>query len=131
MKNIRQDPGDSLRPEYKRSDFGELVQGKYATPTLQFAEIVQLLSVCIGEDEGLIFTKHLPDNRLVGHSSGDWTYEIDNANRITLRFWLNQFASIEEPISNADRVSNSQGRSDLQSLLFTHVRALKSRVDAL
>jgi hypothetical protein len=48
MKNIRQDIGDSLRPEYKRSDFGDMVQGIYATTELQFAEIVRLLVACIG-----------------------------------------------------------------------------------
>ena len=30
MKNIRQDLDDALRPEYKRSDFGEMVTGKYS-----------------------------------------------------------------------------------------------------
>src|SRR4026208_570151 len=30
MKNIKTDSDDLLRAEYKRSDFGELVRGKYA-----------------------------------------------------------------------------------------------------
>lgn len=32
MKKVEQQVGDELRPEYKRSDFGELVRGKYAQP---------------------------------------------------------------------------------------------------
>jgi hypothetical protein len=30
MKKPRPDLADDLRPEYKRSDFGEMVRGKYA-----------------------------------------------------------------------------------------------------
>lgn len=30
MKKIKSDATDKLRPEYKRSDFGEFVRGKYA-----------------------------------------------------------------------------------------------------
>lgn len=30
MKKIKSETTDELRPEYKRSDFGELVRGKYA-----------------------------------------------------------------------------------------------------
>src|SRR6185503_15999841 len=93
MKNIRQDFDDSLRPEYKRSDFAEMVQGKYATTQLEFAEFVRLLLACIGEDEAVTFLHHSPGN---SHKVGDWTYEIDNANQITLRYWLNKFESIEE-----------------------------------
>jgi len=131
MKNLRQDRGDSLRPEYRRSDFGEMVEGKYATTQLEFTELVRLLLACIGEDESLTFTRHYSGNRLAGHNSGDWTYEMGDANQITLRFWLNEFASIEEPVSNAACATNPQERSDLQDLLVSHVRALKTRVDAL
>ena len=129
MKTLRQDAGDSLRPEYRRSDFGEMAQGKYATTQLQFYELVQLLLACIGEDEGLKFTHHSADNHLAGPNSGDWTFELDNANQITLRFWLNEIASIEEPISNPVSVTNPQERSELQNLLVNHVRALKTRVE--
>jgi hypothetical protein len=131
MKNIKPNCGDSLRSEYRRSDFGEMVQGKYATTQLVFGELVRLLLTCIGEDEGLTFNRHSSGNLLPGHNSGEWTYELDNANQITLRFWLNESASIEEPISNAACATNPQERSDLQDLLVRHVQALKSRVDTL
>jgi len=78
MKNLRQDRGDSLHPEYRRSDFGK-----------------------------------------------------DNSNQITLRFWLGEFASIEERISNAVTVTNPLERAELQNLLLHHVRALRSRADEL
>ena len=131
MKNIKQDLGDSLRPEYERSDFGEMVQGKYVTSHLQFAEVVRLLLTCIGEDEGLKFIHHSEGNSRAGRRPGDWTYEIDSANQITLRYWLTELGSIEEPISNPPCVNNAQERSDLQNLLLNHVRALKTRVVAL
>jgi hypothetical protein len=131
MKNLRQDRSDSLRPEYTCSDFGEMAQGKYATTQLQFYELAQLLLTCIGEDEGLTFTHHSSGNHLAGHNSGQWTYELDNANQITLRFWLNEIANIEEPISNPVSVTNPQERSELQNLLVSHVRALKTRVKEL
>ena len=130
MKNIRQDLNDSLRSEYKRSDFGEMVQGKYAATQLEFAELVRLLLACIGEDEGLNFVHHSVSNR-AGRRSGDWTYELDTANQITLRYWSGESESIEEPISNPPCVNNAQERSELQSLLFNHVRALKTRVETL
>lgn len=130
MKNIRQDLGDSLRPEYKRSDFGEMGQGKYATTQLQFAEVVRLLLVCIGEDEDLKFIYQPKDNP-ASRKRGDWTYEFDGANQLTLRYWFSEFESIEESISNSPGVNNAQDRSDLQHLLLKHVRNLKTRVDAL
>ena len=131
MKNIRQDLGDSLRPEYKRSDFGEMVQGKYATTELQFAEVVRLLVACIGEDEGLKFTQHTAGNSPATRKRGDWTFELDGANQITLRYWLSEFGSIEESVSNPPTVNNAQERSALQKLLLNHVRTLKTKVDAL
>lgn len=127
MKNIRQELDDSLRPEYRRSDFGEMVQGKYATTQLEFAEFIRLLLACIGEDEGLKFVHHSQDNYLAAHKAGDWTYEIDNANQITLRYWLNEFGTIEEPISNPPCVSTPQERADLQNLIQKHVRVLKAK----
>ncbi|HEX5873210.1 MAG TPA: hypothetical protein VFY60_01095 [Pyrinomonadaceae bacterium] len=62
MKNIREKLDDSLRPEYTRSDFGEMIQGKYATTQLDFAELAGLLLTCIAEDEGLTFTRHSAGN---------------------------------------------------------------------
>jgi hypothetical protein len=32
MKKVKAGTADELRPEYNRSDFGELVRGKYAVP---------------------------------------------------------------------------------------------------
>jgi len=130
MKNIRQDLNDSMRREYRRSDFGKMVRGKYATTQLELAELVNLLITCIGEDFGLKFI-HSNNNQIANHKRGDWTYELDNDNQITLRYWLNEFGSIEEPISNPPCVTTPQERSDLQSLLLHHVQALKNKVDAL
>ncbi|HEX6043211.1 MAG TPA: hypothetical protein VFZ22_01880 [Pyrinomonadaceae bacterium] len=130
MKNIRHDI-DDLRPEYKRSDFGEMVTGKYALIRIELSEFVRLLIACIGEDEGMTFTLRSPGDQLA-HKAGDWTYEIDNANQITLRYWLSGFRSIEDVISNPPPyVTTPQERTDLQNLLTEHVRALKARVAAL
>ena len=131
MKNIKQDSDNSLRPEYRRSDFGEMVKGKYAWTQLEFAELVRLLITCSGEDEDLKFTHYSTGNTLAGHRSGDWTYEIDNANQITLRYWLAEFRSIEEPISNPAVVTNAQERTELQALILKHMRLLKTKVHAL
>jgi len=131
MKNIRQDLDESLRPEYRRSDFGEMVRGKFATTQLEFSELVHLLLACIAEDVGVHFNHHSAGNVLADHKRGDWTYELDNANQITLRYWLSEFGSIDEPISNPPCVNTPQERSDLQNLLLDHVQALKNRVDAL
>jgi hypothetical protein len=119
-----------MRREYRRSDFGKMVRGKYATTQLELAELVNLLITCIGEDFGLKFI-HSNNNQIANHKRGDWTYELDNDNQITLRYWLNDFGSIEEPISNPPCVTTPQERSDLQSLLLHHVQALKNKVDAL
>jgi hypothetical protein len=62
---------------------------------------------------------------------GDWTYEFDNANQITLRYWLGEFSSIQESISNPPCVTTAQERSHLHTLLCDHVQALRTRVDAL
>ncbi|HSD45321.1 MAG TPA: hypothetical protein VLB87_01815 [Pyrinomonadaceae bacterium] len=131
MKNIKQNVGDSLRPEYKHADFGEMVRGKYAVTQVEFAELVRLLIACIGEEEGLTFLHHLPGNQLAGRKQGDWTYEFDNANKVTLRYWLSEYNSLEEPISNPPCVMTNEAGSELQALLLNHVRALKARVEEL
>lgn len=131
MKNIRQDLDDSLRREYHRSDFGKMVRGKFATTQLEFSELVPLLLACIAEDVGLKFKHHSPGNNLADHNRGDWTYELDNSNQITLRYWLGEFGSIEEPIPNSPCVTTPQERSDLQNLLLNHLQALKNKVAAL
>ena len=130
MKNVRDNFDDSLRSEYKRSDFGKMVQGKYAATQVEFAELVRLLLVCIGEEEGLRFIHHSPGNVLAGHRLGEWSYEMDNANQITLRYWLGQFKSIEELISNPPCITSSGERETLQNLLTEHVRKLKTKVRA-
>lgn len=128
MKNLRQNPDDSLRPEYKRSDFGKMVQGKFANTQLEFAELVGILIGCVGEDEALRFIHHSPGNYLAGHKSGEWTYELDNANQITLRYWINEFRSIAEQISNPPSITTPQERSDVHDLILKHVRTLKNKV---
>ena len=128
MKNVREDLADSLRPEYKRSDFGEMIQGKYATTQIEFGELVRLLLTCISQDEAVTFVHYSIGNRLAGHKQGDWTYEIDNANQITLRYWLNEFRTVEEPITNPPYVTTPRERSDRQKLILDHVRTLKARV---
>ncbi len=42
MKNHESKNTDELRPEYKRSDFGELVRGKYATQVSEDTNIIIL-----------------------------------------------------------------------------------------
>lgn len=100
------------------------------TTQIESAELVRLLLACIGEEEGLKFTHHFTGN-FAGQKLGDWTYEIDHASHITLRYWLNEFESLEEPILNPACVTTAQERSSLQDLLVQHVRLLKNRVRAL
>ena len=40
MKKGRKRAGDELRPEYKRSDFGALVRGKYVGPLRKSSNVV-------------------------------------------------------------------------------------------
>jgi hypothetical protein len=131
MKNIEIDPEDTLRPEYKRSDFGEIIRGKYATTQVDFHQLTAALLACIGEDEGLKFKDHSTGNRLANHKSGDWTYEIDKANQITLRYWLNEFGSVEEAISKPPNVITPQDRRELQDALLKGVTTLRTKVLAL
>jgi hypothetical protein len=121
MKNIRNN-ADDLRSEYKRSDFGEIVQGKHASTPLKFAELVRLLLTCIGEDEGVEFSHHSVGNHQAPQQQRDWTYEIDEANRITLRYWLSEFDTVVEPISNPPVINTPEDRSEIQSLLLNHVQ---------
>ena len=131
MKNVRQDFNDSLRPEYRRSDFGKMVEGKYAYSQVEFADLVHLLVTCAGEDEDVNSVHYSIGNQLVGHKQGDWTYEIDNANQITLRYRVNEFRSIEERLTNPPCVTTPEERSELQKLIQHHLRTLKARVDQL
>jgi hypothetical protein len=131
MKNIKADPEDSLRSEYKRSDFGELVSGKYATTQVDFHQLAEALLACIGEDEGVKFKHHSIGNYLANQKPGDWTYEIDNGNQITLRYWLSEFGSVEEAISNPPTVTTSKERTELQDALLKGVIGLKTKLAAL
>jgi|GEM_PF-3798238 len=90
-----------------------------------------LLVTCVGEDEGVNLVHHSIGNQHAGHKRGDWTYEIDNAHQITLRYWLNEFRSIAETVTNSPCVTTPQERSDLQKLILHHVRTLKAQVDRL
>lgn len=131
MKNIEADPEDTLGPEYKRSDFGEIIRGKYATTQVGFHQLTEALLACIGEDECVRFIHHSTRNRLAGQKPGDWTYEIDNANQITLRYWLSEFGSIEEAISNPNCVTEPKERTELLDALVKGVTGLKTKVAAL
>lgn len=42
MKKIKEETTDELRPEYKRSDFGEIVRGKYAGKIKEESNVVLL-----------------------------------------------------------------------------------------
>ena len=42
MKKVKSEMTDELRPEYKRSDFGEIVRGKYANRIKEETNVVLL-----------------------------------------------------------------------------------------
>ena len=42
MKKIKSEMTDELRPEYKRSDLGEIVRGKYANKIIEESNVVLL-----------------------------------------------------------------------------------------
>ena len=128
MNSIEADPEDTLRPEYKRSDFGEIIRGKYATTQVDFQQLTGALLTCIGEDEGVKFKHHSIGNYLAQHKPGDWTYEIDNANQITLRYWLSEFGSVEEAISNPPVVMTPTERTDFHQALVKAVTDLRVKV---
>ncbi len=130
MKKIRPEMDDWLRPEYKRSDFGEFVRGKYASTILEFPDLVGLLLGCLGENENIHFV-HSTGNYLVLHKLGDWSYEIDKANQITLRYWLDEFQSLEEPISNSTSITTPEERSELQDLLLESIHSLQAKASQL
>nr|AAP58625.1 hypothetical protein [uncultured Acidobacteriota bacterium] len=130
MKNIKSELNDWGRPEYKRSDFGEIVRGKYANTQVDFAELTALLLAVIGEDEAIKFIPHSTDNRIAARKFGDWTYEIDNAIQITLRYWLSEFGSIEEAISSPPIVMTPKDRAELHDALLKGVTRLKTKVAA-
>jgi hypothetical protein len=128
MKKIKTESDDWGRPEYQRSDFGELVRGKYANTQVEFSELVRLLLACIGEDESIGFQHHSIGNYMAQHRAGDWTYEIDNSNQIMLRYWLSEEANVEELISNPPVITKPSERTELQHVLIKHFGALKEKV---
>jgi hypothetical protein len=128
MKNAKSELNDWGRPEYKRSDFGEIIRGKYATTQVDFHQLTGALLACIGEDDGIQFIHHSIGNYLADHRSGEWTYEIDNANQITLRYWLDSLKSISEETSNPPCVVTPKERAELQSALLEGVKKLKAKV---
>lgn len=42
MKKVKLEMADELRPEYKRSDFGEIVRGKYVNRVKEESNVVLL-----------------------------------------------------------------------------------------
>lgn len=127
MKKIRSETEDWLRPEYERADLGELVRGKDAITQVAFPELVALMIACIGEDNNIQFD-HSKRNHLTRRNKGDWTYEIDNANQITLRYWLSDFKNIAEEISTPTCISTPKEREEFQKLLLDHILILKAKV---
>jgi hypothetical protein len=125
MKNLK-DLDDPLRAEYRRSDFSDLVQGKFSSRPVGFSELVDLLIACVGEDENVRFVHR--SSHVVAQKQGDWTYEVDNAAQITLRYWLSEFESLEELVPTSQNTASPQGRTELQKLLSEHTRSLKARV---
>jgi hypothetical protein len=59
MKKVRSKSVDDLRPEYKRSDFGGLVRGKYA------ARVTEATNVVVLEPE---VAKVFPNDRAVNEA---------------------------------------------------------------
>ena len=126
MKNIDLELDDSLRREYHRSDFGELIRGKFGMTQVDLVDLTSILLACIGENEGIEFKFN---NAVPGHwRHGDWTFSFDDKNEITLSYWIWEFESIEEKISNPPCISTAIERSELHSRLLEGVKALKERV---
>lgn len=73
---------------------------------------------------------HSTSNRLADHKSGDWTYEIDNANQVTLRYWVSEFDSIEEAVSKPPSVMTPNDKRELHDALFKGLMDLKTKVVA-
>ena len=124
MKNFKHDLDDSLRPEYRRSDFGEMIQGKHATAPIDFGELIRILLACIGEDEGLKFVNA---NQRSAHHAHDFTYTIDRTNQITLRYWVNDRECIDERIAAHRSITTPEERAKLQDQLQHHVHTLKTK----
>src|SRR5436189_4248285 len=110
MKKIKPEMDDWLRPEYKRSDFGEFARGKYANTKFEFPALVGLILSCVEERENIHFVP-CASNCIASHKLGEWTYEIDSANQITLRYWTDEFQSLYERGSNLTSITTFEERT--------------------
>ena len=128
MRKITSETDDWLRSEYRREDLGDFVQGKYPISEVEFAQLVALLMAMIGEDNDIQIEPLSKSNHLARRTEGDWTYELDHANQISLHYWQSEFTSIVEHISNPPCVTTDLERQQLQRMLSHHVRALKAKV---
>lgn len=128
MKNIEvESETDELRSEYKKSDFGEFIEG--AVTQVEFAERVALLMACIGKDEGITFRHHSEGNYRDQPEAGEWTYEIRHTdNQITLVHWLRDWNNLSEPLSNPPCIFTAEDNNTLIDTLTVGVRALKAKV---
>ena len=128
MKNIEvESETDELRPEYKKSDFGEFVRG--AVTQVEFAERVAILMACIGEDEGITFRHRSEGNYRDQPEAGEWTYEIGHSdNQITLCHWLGGWKNLSEPLSNPTCIFTAEDNNTLINALTLAVRSLKAKV---
>jgi len=79
MKNVKSEITDELRPEYKRSDFGEIVRGKYANRIKEETNVVLLdpdIAQAFPNDEAVnkalryLLEVAEASTRLTKHSSG-------------------------------------------------------------
>lgn len=115
-----------LRSEYRRSDFLHFVRG--AGTEIELAERIALLLGCIGEEEHINFSHHSIGNYLAEHQEGDWTYEIDNANQVTLRHWFSSKGSIAVNLTNPPVIITAEDNHNLIEALATGVRTLQTKV---
>jgi hypothetical protein len=127
MKNLEAESEvDELRSSYSRNDFSKFVRG--AVTQVEFAERVALVLSCIGEDEQVRFAHHSTGNHLANHQAGDWTYEIDNANQVTLHYWLDSVSTIEVSNPNPPNILTAEDNNHLIDSLSQSVRSLKAKV---
>ena len=119
---------DDLRPEYRRTDFAEMVRGRYGATQVEFGELVHLLLSCIAEDSDLDFTLHHVGNFGANRQFGEWTYEFGIGNQITLRYWLDSFRSIQVHVTNPPCVTDPKERAELNDSLMAGVQSLTGKV---
>ena len=90
MKKIKTDTADELRPEYKRSDFGKIVRGKYANRIKEETNVVLLepdIAQAFPNDEAVnkalryLLEVAEASTRLTGRSSGAKPVGVCNPDR--------------------------------------------------